>query len=295
MTNNPVLKVIKDEVLNFVHDGFTIEILDDSCSFSEGPVWHPEGYYLFSDIPVNRIYKLKPGSSKEIYLENSGYGGRSDEYLSEQVGSNGLAFDSAGNLLVCQHGNGAVSKWDGNTLKQFISAYKGRRFNSPNDIVVGKDGSVFFSVPPYGLKDQQLRPGLAQEEAAYYCWNNGELQRFYNGYQYPNGLCLSADQAFLYTCSNKPFEARIKEFDTVTLQLTRVVCEENSDGIKCDRHNNFHLANKEGLLILNNEGKRMGLISLPTVPANLCWGGPAGNDLFVTAREHIFLLRNLQK
>ncbi len=145
------------------------------------------------------------------------------------------------------------------------------------------------------MKDQQLSPDLAQEEAHFYCWIKGELLHFYNEYKYPNGVCLSRDQRFLYTCSNKPHEAYVKEFDATTLGYIRDVCHENSDGIKCDRYNNFYLANKEGVLILNNEGKRIGLISLPTVPANLCWGGTKGNDLFVTARENIFLIPNLQK
>jgi len=292
---NPALKIIKEEVLNFVHDGFNIDTLDNGCSFSEGPVWHRDGYYLFSDIPQNRIYKLEPGSTKELYIDNSGFTPGSTDHLSAQVGSNGLAFDVGGNLLICQHGNGAIAKWDGKKLGPLISAYKGKRFNSPNDIVVSKTGKIFFSDPPYGLKDQQLIPALAQDEAAFYCWHNGLLINFHNGYKYPNGLCLSPDHRFLYTCSNKPSEALINEFDATTLDFIRVVCHENSDGIKCDRYQNFYLANKEGVLILNKEGERIGLISLPTVPANLCWGGTEGNDLFITARENIFLIRNLQK
>jgi gluconolactonase len=145
------------------------------------------------------------------------------------------------------------------------------------------------------LKEQQLRPDLAQAKAALYCWDNGSVHSFYNGYKYPNGVCLSGDGRFLYTSSNKTSEAFINEFDAATLAFVRVVTKENSDGIKCDRYNNFFLANKEGVLIINKEGKRIGLISLPTAPANLCWGGREGNDLFITARENIFLIPNLQR
>jgi gluconolactonase len=118
---------------------------------------------------------------------------------------------------------------------------------------------------------------------------------FCDKYNYPNGVCLSPDQESLYTCSNKPGEAFILEFDAATLNLKRLVCKENGDGIKCDRYGNLYLANKEGVLILNVEGERIGLIKLEAVPANLCWGGAEGNDLLITARENIFHITNLQK
>ncbi len=295
MKNKAALTIYKEELLKIINRDFKIDVLDTTCSFAEGPVWSSEGFYLFSDIPQNCIYKIQPHGKKELYIKDSGCSSSGMEILSHQIGSNGLAFDDKNDLLICQHGNGAIARWNKEKIDPLIPFYQTKRLNSPNDIVVHEDGSVFFSDPPYGLKDQKLNAEFCQATAGFYCWRDGALQLFCDQYNYPNGVCLSPDHNSLYTCSNKPDEAFVLEFDTITLALKRTVCHENSDGIKCDRHGNFYLANKEGVLILNKKGEKIGLIKLATTPANLCWGGAEGNDLFVTARENIFLLTNLQK
>ncbi|RYY82324.1 MAG: hypothetical protein EOO15_23200 [Chitinophagaceae bacterium] len=163
----------------------------------------------------------------------------------------------------------------------------------PNDIVVDRKGTVFFSDPPYGLKDQQLRPDLRQEEAAFYCWRDGELTAFCKEYRFPNGLCLSPNEQLLYVCSSKPFERRLLAYDAATLELQRVVAEENCDGIKCDSSGRLWLCTREGIIILNEDGQRLARIVLEKEPANCCWGGPDRNHLFVTAREHVYCLSGL--
>jgi len=295
MTIHPALTIIDKRLCDFIHTDFEIIVLDNKCNFSEGPVWNAEGYYLFSDIPENKVCKIAPGIKKEDYLQPSGFTGEDDSFLSEQVGSNGLTYDHNGNLLLCQHGNGAVAKYDGKQLFSYINNYKGRRFNSPNDIVVHNDGSIFFSDPPYGLKNQQLVPERFQPKAGFYCWRNGELELFCTEFQYPNGICLSPDQQYLYCCSAKSSEKKVLMYDAATLQLITVVAEESSDGIKCDAFGNLYLCTHEGLVILNTEGRRMGIIELDTEPANIAWGGSNGKDLLVTARQNIFLIQNLQK
>jgi gluconolactonase len=292
---NPALTIYQNSVEDFIHIDFTIDKLDDTCAFSEGPVWHSEGYYLFSDIPKNNIAQLTPGKEKKVFLRESGFTGERETELSEQIGSNGLAFDGGGSLLICQHGNGAIAKYDGASIKPFLTQYEGRRFNSPNDIIAHQNGSLFFSDPPYGLKDGKAQPQKFQPIAAFYCWRNGEIQLLTDKYQYPNGVCLSPDEKSLYTCSNKPFEKFILEFDTETLACKRTICAENSDGIKCDRRGNLYLCSKEGILIINPAGERLAKIELETIPANACWGGKDLTDLFITARENIFLIPNLQK
>jgi gluconolactonase len=169
-----------------------------------------------------------------------------------------------------------------------------RPFNSPNDIVVHQDGTLFFSDPPYGLKEQKLQPQNFQSLAAIYCWRGGKLTLVTDRYQYPNGVCLSPDEKSLYTCSNKLFENFILEFDAATLEFKREVAKENSDGIKCDGKGNLYLCTKEGIIIINTKGERLAKINLETIPANACWGGAQLNDLFITARNNIFLIKNLQ-
>jgi gluconolactonase len=188
-----------------------------------------------------------------------------------------------------------VAKWTGQQLEPYISSYQNRPLNSPNDIIVDNRGRVFFSDPPYGLKEGKLNADKYQPLAGVYCYDGGELTLVCDKYQYPNGVCITPDEKYLYICSNKPVEKFISVYDLETLTFQKTLAAENSDGMKCDPHGNVFLSNKEGLLILNNEGKRLGLIPFPTIPANHCFGGNGKKDLFVTARENIFLLRNFLK
>ncbi len=291
---NPSVTIFQPAAAQVINTGFEIEKWFGGCAFSEGPVCNSKGFYLFSDIPRNVIYKIEGPGEPEVYLDKSGLTVPTDRELAEQIGSNGLAYDADGNLLICQHGNGAVASYNGEDLNFLTSGFNGKPFNSPNDIIAHKDGTVFFSDPPYGLKDTQLQPEAAQPLAGVYAWRASEVNLLWDGYKYPNGVCLSPDGSTLYTCSTKPFEASVLAFDTQTLQLKGEVCKENSDGIKCDRKGNLYLCSKEGILILNAQGKRLALIQLETQPANCCWGGKDGNDLFVTARQNIFVLRGLQ-
>ena len=292
------LTVYDSAVFDFINKDFDTITLTDDCLFTEGPVWNDGGFYLFSDIPANCIFRIDEQKHKEVFLENSGTSNPDDpdlEQARKQIGSNALAYDHAGNLLVCQHGGHSVAKYDGKNLLPFINSYQNKPFNSPNDLILHRDGRLYFSDPPYGLKDGKLNPGKFQPLAGVYCWDGHKLQMICDRYQYPNGVCLSNDQKTLYICSNKSSEKFISLYDTSNNQFLKVFAEENSDGIEVDRYDNIYLCNKDGIIILNPKGKRLALIQLPTVPANICWGGEKLNDLFITARENIFLIKDLQK
>ncbi|GAA4334196.1 SMP-30/gluconolactonase/LRE family protein [Flaviaesturariibacter amylovorans] len=287
------LTLLHPSAASIVNPDFRIETWADDCQFTEGPVWNPKGYYLFSDIPANVIYRIETAGAKSVFMRESGCTLADRSALSAQPGSNGLAYGPDGRLYICQHGNGAVATWDGRVLEPFISTPNDKPFNSPNDIVVDRGGTVFFSDPPYGLKDQQLRPDLRQAEAAFYCWRDGLLNAFCLEFRYPNGLCLSPDQKTLYCGSSKSTERRLLEYDASTLQLRRVLAEENCDGLKCDPSGNLWLCTKQGILLLSAEGERLAQIALDTVPANCCWGGPEGRDLFITAETKVYHIKGL--
>lgn len=289
------LTTFDERIKDVISAAATLTLLDDSCTFAEGPVWCADGYYLFSDIPQNAIFKIGEQVPKTRYLIESGWRGAEREFLSEQIGSNGLAYNGYGQLFICQHGEGAVAVAKENELQTLVGTYQGKRFNSPNDIVIHQDGTLFFSDPPYGLKDQKLAPHLAQPTAGIYCYRDGAAFLFCDVFEYPNGVCLSPNQQRLYCCSSKPFERFVLEYDVASLELVQTLAEENGDGIKCDKHGNIFLCTKEGILILDKKGNRFGLITLPTVPANCCWGGQDGTDLLITARQNIFLIKNLSK
>jgi len=291
---NPSLKIYDDSVRQFIYTNFEIETLANDCLFTEGPVWNKEGFYLFSDITANTVYKIAPGNKKEIFISNSGTENINDEDLKpDQVGSNALAYDKEKNLLVCRHGSHMIAKWNGKQLEPFITSHENQPFNSPNDLVVDAKGRIFFSDPPYGLKDGKLNPEKYQPLAGVYCYENGQAKLICDKYQYPNGVCIPPTSDELYICSNKPFENFISVYDIETLQFKRILAKENSDGIKCDPLGNVYLCNKEGIIILNKDGQRLALISLPSIPANICWGGQNLKDMFITARENIFLIKGL--
>lgn len=293
---NTSLTVYNNSVFDFIKKDFEIVTLANDCLFTEGPVWNKKGFYLFSDTPANCVYKISETEKKEVYLSNSGTNNVNDPDLKpDQIGSNALAYDHENNLLICQHGSHGIAKYDGKNLQPFIGSFNGKPFNSPNDFILHADGRLYFSDPPYGLKDGKLNPEKFQPIAGVYCWQEDELQLICDKYQYPNGVCLSNDQKTLYICSNKPFEKFISTYNTANNSFIKIFAEENSDGIEVDCFDNVYLCNKDGIIILDKNGQRLGLIQLPTIPANICWGGDSLNDLFITARENIFLIKNLQR
>jgi gluconolactonase len=293
---HPSLKVYKDQVFNYINRDFEIIKLSADCLFTEGPVWNPDGFYLFSDIPANCIYKISEGRSREIFLKNSGTDDPGNSDLNtEQAGSNALAYNSNGDLLVCQHGEHGIAKYNGKDLLPFIHAYQNKPFNSPNDLILHSDGRIYFSDPPYGLKNGKPNPEKFQPVAGVYCYSNGELEIVCDKYQYPNGVCLSRDETVLYICSNKPFEKFISAYETSTHRFIKTFAEETSDGIECDEHDNIYLCNKDGIIILDPQGQRLALIELESIPANICWGGKDLKDLFITARQNIFLIKDFHR
>jgi gluconolactonase len=230
-------------------------------------------------------------------LEKSGTDNPDDpdlEQARKQIGSNALAYDHEGDLLICQHGGHGIAKYHGKSLQPFIQTYNNKPFNSPNDLVLHNDGRLYFSDPPYGLKDGKLNSGKFQPLAGVYCWKENEVQLICDKYQYPNGVCLSNDQKTLYICSTKEYEKFVSIYDTNN-RFIKIFAEENGDGIEVDRFDNIYLCNKDGIIILDHKGDRLALIELPKMPANICWGGKDMSDLFITARENVFWIKNFQK
>ncbi len=112
MSINPALHIYDERIKEILQTNFEIEVIDNNCSFSEGPVWNKEGFYLFSDIPQNVICKIIPGEAKQIFIEQSGCTHNDTTILAEQLGYNGLTYNNEGQILICKQGNDAVAKWD---------------------------------------------------------------------------------------------------------------------------------------------------------------------------------------
>ena len=184
-----------------------MEILAEGFEWAEGPVWIADQKKLiFSDVPENKIYSWSEEASLEVYLEPSGYTGMVEG--SYEKGSNGLAIDRNGNLIICQHGDRRLAKME-STLdipsSEFTSIadnYQGRRFNSPNDLVIAKNGDIYFTDPPYGL-DHGVDDSL--KELAFqgiFKWSDGSLDLIAKNLTRPNGIALSRDEKKLYVANS---------------------------------------------------------------------------------------------
>lgn len=257
--------------------------------FTEGPVWTGDTL-LFSDMPANRIYAYR-NNTVSVFCEESGFSGGSRAALSRMVGSNALAFDKNGNLLVCKqgdHGIGIIARRG--EKKMLYEGYNDRPFNSPNDIIVRSDGAVFFTDPPYGLKDEKLNPNEFQPAAGIYFARGEQVHLLSTALDYPNGVCFSPGEQYLYVGSNAPHEPRLYRCRVSTdgiLEEMELFAEENADGMTVDKLGNILLCTMDGLRILSPGGKRIGLVAFPEMLTNCCWGN---DDLYLTAEHSLFRL-----
>ncbi|MBS1564160.1 MAG: SMP-30/gluconolactonase/LRE family protein [Bacteroidetes bacterium] len=262
--------------------------------FTEGPFWHNDGYLLISDMPANRIYKIRSSGSVEVFLEKSGFSGNDSSDLSDMIGSNAIAMDPAGKLLLCRQGDHCIARLEDDfTCTVLTGRYDGRPFNSPNDMVVRKDGGIYFSDPPYGLKDQVPAPSKFQPGGGVYFYKDGITTLVSTDLRYPNGLCFSPDEQILFIGSNHPDEPFILQYRIAadgSLHDGRPFISQNADGIKADEQGNLYLATGEGILVVNREGKRLALTPIPEMPTNLTFGGPGRQLLFITAEHSVYTL-----
>lgn len=297
MKHNPV-EQFQTGAGELFRDNAKIEKLATGCGFAEGPLWHRDGFLIFSDIPANTIKKMDAGGILSDYIINSGCSHDNRSLLSEQIGSNALAYDESGRILVCQHGDHALGYIKNGTIETLIAGFANRPFNSPNDIVVRSTGHVFFSDPPYGLKEQVPNADEFQPSGAVYLYKDGSIERVIDQLQFPNGLCLSPDEHYLYVSSNHPDEPYILKCaldEHGGIESSEVYMEQNADGIKTDLEGNLYLATDDGILVADTAGIILCLLHIPESPANLAWGGKEKNELYITARSSIYCVKTTVK
>lgn len=255
----------------------------ETFQFTEGPVWHPEGYLLFSDIPADTIYRHAPGTVPEHYLTPSG-------------NSNGLTYDRDGRLLACEHGGRRVSRMahDG-SMETLADRYDDKRLNSPNDIVVHSSGAIFFTDPPYGIDPD---PGEQGFNGVYRLDPNGALTLLNRDMNRPNGLALSLDESVLYVDDSRnrhvlayPLNADLGVGEPTVILDMNVETQGGPDGMKVDSEGNLYVTGPGGLWVTTPEGEHLGTIEFPQVPANLCFGGEDYRTIYVTARTGLYSIR----
>ncbi len=284
-----------------------LEKLAEGFDWSEGPVWVGKGgFLLFSDIPPNTIYRWKEGKGVTVFMKPAGYHGTRTDM--KEPGTNGLALDAKGSLIMCQHGNrrlARLSSWSAPNGKQVLLAdkYDGKRFNSPNDLVLHKGGDIFFTDPPYGLAKNVDDPEKELTfQGVFRLDGKGKVHLLSDALERPNGIGLSPDGKTLYVANSHPPRPIWMAFDlkpdgTLSGGRTRfdasdIVAKTKRiglpDGLKVDRAGNIFATGPGGVLVLSPQGKHLGTILTGVATAN-CAFGDDGSTLYITA--DMFLAR----
>jgi gluconolactonase len=272
-----------------IEAGATVERLVTGFRFVEGPSWHAgEAALIFSDIIGNVQYRWNAREGVSIF--------RSPSHM-----ANGTTWDLQGRLLVCEHATSRVSRVGGGSYEILASHFEGKELNSPNDIVTRSDGSFWFTDPPYGRtaahgveRQQQLGfQGVYRIDR-----DGGGLVLLAADFARPNGLCFSIDESRLFVNDTQRQHIRVFQIGADgCLQGGSVWAETGgsepgvADGMKFDRAGHLYCCGSGGIHVFNPDGDRLGVISVPEVPANFTWGGADLQDLFITARQSIYRLR----
>jgi gluconolactonase len=278
-----------------------VEKLAEGFNWSEGPTWK-DGAVLFSDVPENTIFKWSPGQTKAtVFLKPSGLLNPTPGF--EEPGSNGLGVDAEGRLLICQHGERRVARLETDGRQTTIAdRYQGKRFNSPNDLAIRKNGDIYFTDPPYGL--DKLNDSPLKElpfNGVYRVTKQGEVTLLTKEISFPNGIAFSPDERILYVAVSDSAKPHIMAFDVQpdgTIAKARVFFDASSlrkpdrkgscDGMKVDRAGNLFATGPGGVLIISPEAKHLGTILTHQATGNCAWGDD-GSSLYITA--DMFLCR----
>lgn len=248
-----------------------VEMVADGFEFTEGPVWLPGEGLVFSDIPADTIFR----DDHSVFRSPSGK-------------SNGLALDPEGRLLACEHWNRRVSRTEKDgTIAVVADAYLGRKFNSPNDLVVRSDGTIFFTDPTYGVDARERELPFA---GVYAVEPGGKVKLLSVYFKQPNGVALSPDEKTLYVGDSAG--GFIQAFEIAkddALRQSRLFAEGvGPDGMKVDERGNLWTSARDGIRVYSPEGALLETVAFPEKPANCAFGGTDGKTLYVTARRGLY-------
>ena len=307
-------KIIKyDNALDkLISPDAKIEVLSSGYTWTEGPVWVKDGnYLLFSDVPANTIYQWKQGKNEgeiSVFLKPSGYTGTG--VYSNEPGSNGLIINQKGELVACEHGDRRVSAMplSKGGKRTLADNFKGKKFNSPNDVVQHSSGAYYFTDPPYGLPKQEKDPSRELEFGVYRIGTDGKVSQVISDLTRPNGLAFSPDEKILYVAQSDPEKAFIMAYPVnadgsvgtgkVFYDATSAVKEGKlrglPDGLKIDKQGNIFTTGPGGVLVISPEGKLLGIINTGEATANCAWGDD-GSTLYITADMYLCRIKTLTK
>ena len=273
--------------------------LAGNFGFTEGPVWHPDGYWLFVDIQKLKIHKMSTTGQLEIFRDPS-------------FGTNGMTFDKQGNMIICESDNRQIMRRQSdNTYTPIATHVDGKRLNRPNDVVGRSDGTLYFTDPGGRLSEEERELDYS---GVHLIKPDGSQSVGTTDTEYPNGLAFSPDEKILYVAitrlDNRCLEEKenkqvcehqfIRAFDVApdgSLKNNRIFADMHSskdgvpDGMKVDVEGNIYCTGSEGCWVFDDSGNHLGIIKLPEIPANCAWGGPDNQTMLFTARTSVFTMR----
>jgi len=270
-----------------------VERLATGFIFTEGPLWHPDGYWFFVDLRRNRLHRMTPGKAPELYRETAG--------------GNGTTFDLDGRLVICEGDARRLSRVGANgKLETIVDKFQGGRFNRPNDVVCRSDGSLYFTDPdkrvPYSKREIPGPDGIDN------LWDGARVYRVAPGgainvlalCEYPNGLAFSPDERTLYVANTRSTKyIHALELDAAgNLARRRIFADMSEgtepgapDGLKVDSQGRVYCTGPGGIWVFAPDGKRIGIIRFPEQAVNFAFGGPDGKMLFCCAHTSVYSLR----
>jgi gluconolactonase len=258
----------------------TVEKVAAGCQFAEGPVWSREGYVLFSDVPANKMLKLGPGDKHPgVFREDSGY-------------ANGNTFDAQGRLYTCESRTRRVTRTDKKgRIEVLAERWEGKRFNAPNDIVVRKDGQIYFTDPAFG---NQADARELDFYGVYHITPKGQLSVIARPKGRPNGITFAPSGRTLYVANSDDRTVVAYDVDRAgEVSNERAVIsgiDGVPDGIRTDEKGNIYVAAK-GIAIYSAEGKLITTIPMAETPSNCAFGDADFQTLYVTARTSVYRIR----
>ena len=283
-------EVYDERFREMLPEGVDLERHFTGTAWAEGPVYFSDGdYVVWSDIPNDRMMRWSLSEGASVFREPAGY-------------TNGNYLDRQGRLVSCEHGNRRISRTepDGSVVT-LVDRYDGNRLNSPNDLVVKSDGTIWFTDPPYGILSDHEGHKAESELGANYVFRfdpeTGELRIVGDDFDRPNGLCFSPDESILYVAdSGEP--RHIRAFDVVDGEhisngrIFAVVRPGMPDGFRVDTKGNLFTSAWDGIQVYSPEGELLGKVLVPEErTANCSFGGPDKSRLFITADRSLYSIK----
>lgn len=278
-----------------------IEVLGEGLQWAEGPVWNPaDSTILISDVVSNVVFRWKEGEGLTRYFEPSGYTGTTP-FAGREPGSNGLTFDSEGRLILAQHGDRRIARREADgTFTTIADSFEGKRLNSPNDLVYGPNGDLYFTDPPYGLPNTFNSTEKEQPyNGVYRVTSDGTVHLVTGELNAPNGIGVSPDGRTLYVSSSDRAQ---RNWIAYPLQPDGSVGEGRvfreatetgpgtQDGFDLDAQGNLWASGPGGIHVIAPDGTLLGRILTGQPTANVTWGGD-GSDLYIASNRRLLRVK----